>query len=122
MARKKTPPSTIPAADETGLGERPQAPFGEDQRLGFGIENRLRLTLGPGGRVVIPAALRSAMNVAEGDALLAWVENGELHLLSPRVGARQAQALLRGLIPSGVSLAEDLIADRRREAEADRLG
>ena len=82
----------------------------------------LRLTLGPGGRVVIPAALREAMEVNEGDALLAWVEDGELHLLSPRVGARQARALLKGLLPEGESLADELIADRRREAEAESRG
>jgi antitoxin component of MazEF toxin-antitoxin module len=71
---------------------------------------------------VIPAALREAMEVEEGDTILAWVENGELHLLSPRVGARQAQDMLRGLIPEGVSLSSELIAERRREAEAERHG
>ena len=59
------------------------------------------------------------MEVEEGDAILAWVEEGELHLLSPRVGARQAQAMLKGLLPEGVSLAGELIAERRREAEAE---
>ncbi len=78
--------------------------------------------MGPGGRVVIPAALREAMEVEEGDAILAWVEGGELHLLSPRVGARQAQAMLKGLVPKGVSLSEELLADRRREAEAEKNG
>ncbi|WKW51855.1 AbrB/MazE/SpoVT family DNA-binding domain-containing protein [Rhodomicrobium lacus] len=102
--------------------EAPQAPFVVDtaEKPGFGVANRLRLTLGPGGRVVIPAALREAMQVEEGDALLAWLEDGELHLLSPRVGARQAQAMMKGLLGSG--LADDLIKDRRREAEAEARG
>jgi AbrB family looped-hinge helix DNA binding protein len=107
-----------------GFAEAPQAAFHADleQKPGLGVAGRLRLTLGPGGRVVIPAALREAMEVAEGDAILAWVEEGELHLLSPRVGARQAQAMLKALMPDGVSLADELIAERRREAEAEARG
>jgi bifunctional DNA-binding transcriptional regulator/antitoxin component of YhaV-PrlF toxin-antitoxin module len=122
MVRKKI--WREPAREAEGFGERPQAAFvpAEERKLGFGVANRQRLMLGPGGRVVIPAALREAMEVEEGDTILAWVENGELHLLSPRVGARQAQDMLRGLIPEGVSLSSELIAERRREAEAERHG
>lgn len=94
----------------------------EESKPGFGVANRLRLTLGPGGRVVIPAPLREAMEVNEGDALLVWIEDGELHLLNPRVGARQAQSMLKGLFPEGVSLVDELIADRRLEAEAEARG
>jgi AbrB family looped-hinge helix DNA binding protein len=123
MARKKKDdrPDGAPSRG-TGFEEAPQAPFVADdnEKPGFGAANRLRLTLGPGGRVVIPAALREAMQVEEGDALLAWLEDGELHVLSPRVGARQAQAMMKGLLGSG--LADDLIKDRRREAEAEARG
>ncbi|MBT3069889.1 AbrB/MazE/SpoVT family DNA-binding domain-containing protein [Rhodomicrobium sp. Az07] len=123
MARRKKDerPDAAPW-HRAGFEEAPQAPFVADEsdRPGFGVANRLRLTLGPGGRVVIPAALREAMQVEEGDALLAWLDDGELHLLSPRVGARQAQAMMRDLLGSG--LADDLIADRRREAEAEARG
>ncbi len=118
MARKSTHAATA------GFAEAPQAAFVADtaRKPGFGVLNRVRLTLGPGGRVVIPVALRDAMEVEEGDAILAWMEDGELHLLSPRVGARQAQAMLKGLLPEGVSLADELIAERRREAEAETHG
>ncbi len=121
MARKN---KTSEASQPRSLSEAPQATFfaADEVRPGFGVANRLRLTLGPGGRVVIPVALREAMQVNEGDALLAWVEDGELHLLSPKVGARQAQAMLKSLLPQGESLAEELIADRRREAEAETRG
>jgi bifunctional DNA-binding transcriptional regulator/antitoxin component of YhaV-PrlF toxin-antitoxin module len=108
----------------SGFSEARQTAFeiGPAAKPGFGLENRLRLTLGPGGRLVIPAALRDAMEVSEGETILAWMEDGELHLLSPKVGARQAQAMLKGLIPSDVGLADEIIADRRREAEAENLG
>lgn len=123
MGGRKSIPKSPPAAAQ-GFAEAPQTAFMADstRKPGFGALNRLRLTLGPGGRVVIPAALREAMEVEEGDAILAWVEDGELHLLSPRVGARQAQAMMRDLLPKGVSLADELIAERRREAEADARG
>jgi hypothetical protein len=42
--------------------------------------------------------------------------------LSPRVGARQAQAILKGVLPKGESLAAELIKERRREAEAESRG
>ena len=121
MARKNKLHETPKAQ---AFEEAPQAAFvaADEEKPGFGVANRLRLTLGPGGRLVIPAALREAMEVSEGDAVLAWVEDGELHLLSPRVGARQAQAMLKRLMPKGASLAEELIADRRREAEAETRG
>jgi len=121
MARKNKAHDTPKAQS---LEEAPQAAFvaADGEKPGFGVTNRLRLTLGPGGRLVIPATLREAMHVSEGDAVLAWVEDGELHLLSPRVGARQAQAMLKSLLPQGASLAEELILDRRREAEAESRG
>jgi AbrB family looped-hinge helix DNA binding protein len=120
MARKKD----RTAHREPGFTEAPQTAFvtSMQRKPGFGLANRLRLTLGPGGRVVIPASLREAMEVEEGDTILAWVEEGELHLLSPKVGGRQAQALLRPFIPEGVSLADELIEERRREAEAEGRG
>ncbi len=102
-----------------GFEEKPQSAFVHDLTLNVAdkaVTTRVRLTLGPGGRVVIPAAFRDAMEVKEGDAILAWVEDGELHLLSPRVGAKQAQAMIADLLPKGTRLADELLADRRREA------
>jgi AbrB family looped-hinge helix DNA binding protein len=122
MARKKKSSEAIEKG--SGFAEAPQAAFdvSEIGKLGPGAANPARLTLGPGGRIVIPAAMRAAMEIEEGGALLAWVEEGELHLLSPRVGARQAQAMLQDILPKGASLADELIADRRREVEAEARG
>jgi AbrB family looped-hinge helix DNA binding protein len=82
-----------------------------------------RLKIGPGGRVVIPADMRAALGVTEGDTLLASVVDGEMRLISTPMAIRRAQAMVRAYIPAGgPSLVDELIADRRREAEDERTG
>jgi AbrB family looped-hinge helix DNA binding protein len=78
-----------------------------------------RLKLGADGRIVIPANFREALGLKEGDVLIASVEDGELHLLTIPAAVRRAQAMVRKFVPEGVSLVDELIADRRREAEEE---
>jgi AbrB family looped-hinge helix DNA binding protein len=79
-----------------------------------------KLRLGPDGRVVIPAAFREALGLGEGDVLVATIEDGELNLLTRRAAVRRAQAIVRQFVPGGVSLVDELIADRRREVEREQ--
>ena len=51
-----------------------------------------------------------------GDTLSARVEDGVLILMSPETAVRKAQELVRRYIPEGVSLVDELIAERRAEA------
>lgn len=74
------------------------------------------IKLSEGGRVVIPAEVRRALQVQEGDSLLLDVKDGEIRLYSRREQLRRAQALFRQYIPEGVSLVDELIAERRAEA------
>jgi AbrB family looped-hinge helix DNA binding protein len=83
------------------------------------LPDRLDLQLGPGGRVVIPAVFRKAMQVKEGDRLMARVVDGELRLITPAMGIRLAQKIVRETIPGDDSLADALIEDRRREFEQE---
>jgi AbrB family looped-hinge helix DNA binding protein len=80
------------------------------------LPERLDLTLGPGGRVVIPAVFRKAMQVKEGDRLMARVVDGELRLVTPMMSIRRAQKWVRETIPAEVDLVEALIEERRCEA------
>jgi AbrB family looped-hinge helix DNA binding protein len=75
--------------------------------------------LGPDGRIVIPASFREALELREGDSLLASVVDDEIHLLTIPAAVRKAQAIVRRFVPEGVSLVDELIADRRREAERE---
>jgi AbrB family looped-hinge helix DNA binding protein len=104
--------------------EAPRAASGESPGREWpeGIRNRIKLKVGPEGRVLIPAHIRDAMEIEEGGTLLAWLENGELRLVSPQMAMRRARDMVRELIPGDDSLADELIADRRREAAEELRG
>lgn len=78
--------------------------------------------LGAGGRVVIPAAIREAMGIEDGDRLIARFEDGELKLMSKQLALHRAREIVRKFVPPGVNLADELIADRRREAAQEMAG
>jgi AbrB family looped-hinge helix DNA binding protein len=78
---------------------------------------RARLT--SGGRVVIPAEFRHALGLREGDLLTLKLKDNEVRLYTFAEGVRRAQAIVRKFVPEGVSLADELIAERRREAERE---
>jgi AbrB family looped-hinge helix DNA binding protein len=75
--------------------------------------------LSEGGRIVIPARLRRALHLKAGDSLLIEIADGELRIFTPERAILRARQLL-GPYPAGKpSLADELIAERRAEAERD---
>jgi len=80
-----------------------------------------KIQVGRDGQLAIPATIREALGLREGDALIPIVENGELHLLPLQAAVRRAQAIVRRFVPEGVSLVEELLEDRRREVEREAL-
>ena len=80
----------------------------------------VRVRVGPGGEIGLPAALRDALELKAGDVLFARLEGEEIHLLTPRAAMKRAQALVRQFVPEGVSLVDELLEDRRREVEQER--
>lgn len=83
---------------------------------------RLELALAPDGRIVIPASVREAMGLKDGGRLYGRLDDGELRLFTPATGARKLQAIIRKFVPEGVSLSEELIRERRAEAEREQDG
>lgn len=71
------------------------------------------------GRMVIPARMRSAMLIEAGGYLTARVVEGELRVLTPKAAVLKLQKRMREEIPEGVSVVDDLIADRRTEAHRE---
>lgn len=77
-----------------------------------------RVKVVEGGKLVIPASFRREMGITPGDTLIVELEDGELRVRSLPLAIRQVQERMRELSPEGRLLSEELIADRR--AEADR--
>jgi AbrB family looped-hinge helix DNA binding protein len=72
------------------------------------------------GRVVIPAALRQQLELHDGDKLIWSVREGELVATTRRAQLKKAQALFLAFVPeASSSLADELIAERRLESEAE---
>ena len=69
-----------------------------------------------GGRLQIPADVRRELGLADGDPVRLYVEDGELRVRSLKRVIAGIQAEMRKYVPEGVSLSEELIADRRAEA------
>lgn len=80
---------------------------------------RTRVVVGPGGRVVIPAPYREALGIGEGAAVFMRIDGEELRVVSDAVEVRRVRELIARKVPENVSLVDDLIRERRRQAAAD---
>lgn len=78
-----------------------------------------RVKIVDGGKLIIPASMRRQLGIGTGDTVLVDVDNGELRVRSVTRAIERARAILRKHIPEGTGLADELIADRRREAERE---
>ncbi len=75
-----------------------------------------RVKVAEGGRVVIPAEYRKRLGVRAGDHVILQLDDGEIRLYTVREAIRRAQEMVRRYVPEGVSLVDELIAERRAEA------
>jgi bifunctional DNA-binding transcriptional regulator/antitoxin component of YhaV-PrlF toxin-antitoxin module len=85
-------------------------------------EQYFDLSVKEGGRVLLPFDIREGLGVREGDILVGELADGELRLMTPDTALRKAQELVRRHVPQGVSLADELIAERRAEAARENEG
>ncbi|MGH9599182.1 MAG: AbrB/MazE/SpoVT family DNA-binding domain-containing protein [Terracidiphilus sp.] len=82
-------------------------------------KENVKARLNENGRIVIPAAIRQAMDLRPGDTLMLSVEGDVLKIESHRSRIRRVQESMRQLIPPGRILSDELIADRREEARRE---
>ncbi len=74
-----------------------------------------RTRIGAGGRIVIPAHIREALNFNPGDEVVLALSDGELRIFSINQAVHRAQAMVRRYVPEGKSLVQELIQERRKE-------
>jgi AbrB family looped-hinge helix DNA binding protein len=98
-----------------GVAEERQAPFDATVHRSADSDQQV-VEMGAAGRLVIPAAFRAALGMKPGDKLTVTLEANELRIYTRREGIRRAREIIRKYVPEGVSLADELIADRRAEA------
>ena len=85
------------------------------------VESRT-LQVARNGRVVIPAEMRSAMLLDVTGYVTASVVEGELRILSPKSALLKAQKVVQEKTSGVASLADELIAERRAEAQREADG
>jgi AbrB family looped-hinge helix DNA binding protein len=80
------------------------------------VSDTVVVKVGPKGRIVIPAAVRQRYGFAEGDELVMVAEPHGVRLID------RGHLLdeLDGLLREGTDLVDELIAERRADADADR--
>lgn len=75
----------------------------------------IQVRVGPQGRVVIPASIRTELGIIPGEKLVARVDGGRVVLEKREKVLRRVRNRFRS-VPSDVSLADELIRERREEA------
>jgi AbrB family looped-hinge helix DNA binding protein len=72
------------------------------------------------GRILIPAAVRHRLGLREGSEVIVRVEeSGQLQVTSRAQALARAQGELRKYVGPNRALADELIAERRAEAERE---
>lgn len=111
--------STLAAAATSPTVGDADADAGASAQVGLPLA--MRVVVEAGRRVAIPPACAGAIGISEGDEVVLRVADDELRIYSQETAVRRVQQLVARHVPAGVSLADELIAERRQEAarEAD---
>jgi AbrB family looped-hinge helix DNA binding protein len=101
--------------------DNPLVALGERRWYDFPMSDTVVVKVGPKGRIVIPAALRHRFGLVEGDELVIVAEPHGMRLIDRSQLIDELDGLLReGQLRDGIDVVDELIADRRADAVADR--
>lgn len=116
---------TLGRADLSGVNEGP-APYDAgptDRRYVQPRGGRIwRLVIRPDGSVYLPPEVMRALDLKPGRGVIAKLDGQDLILNDGSEALKALQAYVQSVVPPGVSLADELITDRRREAEGEDRG
>jgi hypothetical protein len=76
----------------------------------------------PDGSVILPAEVRSALNLGPGGVIVAKFDGADFSMTDALTSARRAQAMVSRFKRPGVSVVDELIAERRAEAAREDAG
>jgi len=83
------------------------------------MENEARTRVNENGRLVIPASFRKALEINPGDEVILRLEDDELRITTLKHRIARAQRHVRKYVKPGVSLVDELIAERRAAARKE---
>lgn len=87
----------------------------------MGDTERFTIVVDEGGRLVLPAQLRRRLDLHPGDRLIATLdEDGGIRLVSVRELVERMRGFYQDLAPDR-SLVDELIAERREEAQREEM-
>jgi AbrB family looped-hinge helix DNA binding protein len=75
--------------------------------------------LEPSGRLLIPAALRQKLNLAPGAEMIIQESDGILHIHTRQAAIRKVQQYF-ARFDNGRSMSEELLQERKAEAEREK--
>jgi bifunctional DNA-binding transcriptional regulator/antitoxin component of YhaV-PrlF toxin-antitoxin module len=79
----------------------------------------LRTLMAENGRLVIPSSFRRALGIEPGEEIFMRLEENELRITTQRLRLAKAKALVRKHVAAGISLADELIEERREAARRE---
>ncbi len=71
------------------------------------------------GRILIPAKIRRELSLKPGARIVLLRDGAKIHISTPAMALKEAQDRIARLVPRNVSLADELIAERRAEARRE---
>jgi bifunctional DNA-binding transcriptional regulator/antitoxin component of YhaV-PrlF toxin-antitoxin module len=101
-------------ADLSGMSEGPAPPY--DFSLLPKQSPHWKLKVGKDGRLLIPAAAIALMDLDEDGSVTLRVDEGELHVISPRAALKRIQEIMKPFRSKTHSIVDEFIAEKRAEA------
>ena len=80
---------------------------------------RVTVKLSEGGTIAIPEEYLAVLEWSAGDDVVLDLEGEEIRMFNLGRAVRRAQEIVRRHVPEGHSLSDELIAERRAEAERE---
>lgn len=83
------------------------------------MQNIVKTKVTQGGRIVIPAEMRKQLGIEIGEDINLTLENDSLKISTQKFALRRIREAVKLFGTSDYSIVDELIADRRKEAEND---